>query len=347
MTAANSLFLFFLNLSFAFLMIFIITACFFVNFPPVIQADSMIKVGSIVKGRQIYSYQQLEEDISILSRVHPDFIQSKIIGSSVAGKNIYAVKLGKGEKEILLNAAHHAYEHMTSNLLMKMIDRYAAAYLNNEKFADYPVKLILDRISIWFVPMINPDGVELVQNGNCGIYNQQVLTKINNYNNCFRAWKANIRGVDLNRQYPVLWESIINNPGKPAPAGYKGAAPLTEPEALALYNFTNSRNFETAISYHSSGRVIFTRLGHGRYTAKLANRISKATGYQIIDLTFNSSGGGFSDWFIITKKRPALTVEISPFVGPRPIPLKYWNEVWQRNKAVGLIAAVEVLSWFP
>jgi g-D-glutamyl-meso-diaminopimelate peptidase len=352
MAAENGVFPIFLSLSFALFIILIAAAYFFLNYPlevraESIQTESMEKVGPIVNGKQIYSYEQMEKDISILSKSYPSIIQSQIIGSSVAGKNIYAVKLGKGEKEIFLSGTHHAYEHMTTNVLMKMIDLYAGAYVDDEKIADYSVKTVLDKISIWFVPMVNPDGVDLVQKGNCGICNQEFVAEINQYNTDFTSWKANIRGVDLNRQYPVLWKSIINNPGKPAPADYKGIAPLTEPEALALYNFTNSRNFEASISYHSSGNTIFTRLGNDRHTAKLASLVSKATGYQIIDLTSNLSGGGFSDWFILIKKRPALTMEISPFLGPRPVPLKNWDEIWKRNKAVGIIAAGEVLSWFP
>ena len=145
MAAAKILFLV-LNLSFTLLMIFIIAAYFLINFSPLIQADIMIRTGSIVKGKQIYSYEQLEEDISILSSSHPDFIKSKIIGSSVAGKNIYAIKLGKGEKEILLNGAHHAYEHMTTNLLMKMIDKYDCTVVNNKvKDAVKDVNRILRR----------------------------------------------------------------------------------------------------------------------------------------------------------------------------------------------------------
>lgn len=195
--------------------------------------------------------------------------------------------------------------------------------------------------------MVNPDGVDLVQKGNCGDCDQEAVDKINNYNNDFKSWKANIRGIDLNRQYPALWKNIINNPDQPAPADYKGIAPLTEPEAVALFDFINSRNFAASISYHSSGNTIFTRLGDNPYTSKLAALVSNVTGYQIIDLTSNKSGGGFSDWFTLTKKKPALTMEISPFLGPRPVPLKNWDDIWKRNKAVGIIVAGEVISWFP
>lgn len=347
MATKNKLFSDFLKLFFVLLIILIIVVYISFNFSLSNQAENKEKVGSIVNGGQIYSYEQMEKDISILSENYSSLIESKIIGSSVSGKNIYAVKLGKGEKEILVNGAHHAYEHMTTNVLMKMIDTYAAAYLNNEKILDYSLKKVLDKISIWFVPMVNPDGVVLVQEDNSGAYNSEIVEKINKDNNDFKSWKANIRGVDLNRQYPALWEDIKDNPGQPAPADYKGKNPLTEPESLALYNFANSRNFEASIAYHSSGNVIFTRFGHNKYTPKLASLISDATGYQIIDLTSKPrGGGGFSDWFILIKNKPALTIEISPFVGPRPVPLKNWSDIWEKNKAVGLIVAAEVLNWF-
>ena len=58
---------------------------------------------------------------------------------------------------------------MTTNVLMEMIDTYTESYRKKSTFAGYNVKSTLDKTSIWFVPMMNPDGVTLVQKGLNGV----------------------------------------------------------------------------------------------------------------------------------------------------------------------------------
>ena len=62
------------------------------------------------------------------------------------------------------------------------------------------------------------------------------LLRINSGSTDFSNWKANIRGVDLNNQYPANWEieKERKEPKSPAPRDYPGDAPLTEPEAEAM-----------------------------------------------------------------------------------------------------------------
>ena len=44
---------------------------------------------------------------------------------------------------------------------------------------------------------------------------------------------------------------------KPAPRDFVGEGPLTEPEALALYNFTLIHDFRLILAYHTQGEVIY------------------------------------------------------------------------------------------
>ncbi|MDE5414009.1 peptidoglycan-binding protein [Alkalihalobacterium chitinilyticum] len=299
------------------------------------------KVKAIVDGSKNYGYSQMQKDIDLLTFFYPGLIETRVIGKSVDGRNIYAIKLGHGKKEVFFNGSHHAREHMTTNVLMKMIDEYARAYVGHTTIGSYNVRTVLNDVSIWFVPMVNPDGVMLVQQGARAAKNPSQVVLYNRGSHNFAGWKANIRGVDLNRQYPALWNTITNDPGRPSASNYKGKAPLTEPEAKALYDFTKSRKFMTAISYHSSGEVIFTRFNQEPHSRKLAFGVSRITGYQPIDLQRSQSGGGFTDWFILQQKKPALTPEISPHVGPRPVPLANWNKIWRENRTVGLYIADE------
>ena len=68
--------------------------------------------------------------------------------------------------------------------------------------------------------------------------------------------------MDLNLQFPAGWEKAreikyAQGYNKPAPRDFVGEGPLTEPEALALYNFTLQHNFRLILAYHTQGEVIY------------------------------------------------------------------------------------------
>ncbi|MDC3416207.1 M14 family metallopeptidase [Aquibacillus salsiterrae] len=300
----------------------------------------------IVNPKQLYGYEQLQKDLAKLETTYQGLLSTQIIGKSVDHRNIYAVKLGNGKSEIFLNGAHHAREWLTTSLLMNMIDVYCKAYVEEESIGEFDVRNILDNTTIWFVPMVNPDGVELVQKGHENAKNPEFLLELNDGQRDFSSWKANIRGVDLNRQYPADWGNIADDVGQPAPMMFKGNSPLSEPETKAVYEFTLAHDFKLAVAYHSSGEELFWKYnatGQLLKTArKLADKIVEKTGYDLVFPGDNPSGGGYTDWFIDSLKRPAFTPEISPLVGPRPVPLSNYDKIWQDNKEIGLLLAAEI-----
>ncbi|WP_277678616.1 M14 family metallopeptidase [Gracilibacillus dipsosauri] len=295
-------------------------------------------MGAIVDPRKIYTFEQMKVDIDCLCIKYP-YLAKEIIGYSVEKRELFAIKLGTGSKNVLLNGAHHAREWLTTALLMNMIEYYCELV---QLKADF--RKLLQDVSIWFIPMVNPDGVTLVQTGS----NLPFLRTLNNESDDFRAWKANIRGVDLNRQYPVDWESIDDQMKKPAPAMYKGAQPLSEPEVKALYQFVLEKDFCNAACYHSSGEEIFWKYkitGELLNQAKgLANDLAELTGYQLVEPDGEPSGGGFTDWFLMQMERPSFTIEIAPYIGPRPVPITYFDQIWEQNKEVGIFLAEACLG---
>lgn len=105
--------------------------------------------------------------------------------------------------------------------------------------------------------MVNPDGVELVLNGISPDHPYQAnLLEWNGEQPDFSNWKANIRGVDLNDQFPAHWEEEAERRGQlgPGPRDYGGETPLSEPEAAALARFTECHPFELVVALHTQGR---------------------------------------------------------------------------------------------
>ena len=302
----------------------------------------------IVNTKINYTYQQLTNDLASLQKKYSELLKLETIGESVDGRSIYAIKLGEGEQEILINGAHHAREWLTTTLLMDMIETYCSVVSKDQYIGKYDVKEILKQVTIWFIPMVNPDGVTLVQEGAEIFSNKDDLYEWNENQLEFTAWKANIRGIDLNRQYPADWEQIQGDPGHPTSMNFKGNKPLSEPEVQAVYDFVEKHDIKLSVAYHSSGEEIFWKYkSEGElkgFARKLADILSDKTGYQLIYPSENPSGGGFTDWFISYYKRPSFTIEIAPLVGPRPVPLYYYEKIWHENKEVPLELAVQLFN---
>ncbi|PLR90767.1 M14 family zinc carboxypeptidase [Bacillus sp. T33-2] len=310
--------------------------------------QSGVWLPEIVNPNQVYTYETMAADIALLQQNYPYLIKTEVIGNSVDGRNIYAVKVGNGQKEITINGSHHAREHMTTNLLMEMIEQYAKSYADGTSFSGYDTTSLLNNVSIWFVPMVNPDGVSLVQKGHASAKNPQYVLQLNNYSTDFSSWKANIRGVDLNRQYPADWANISGNTGRPSSQNFKGYSPLSEPEAIALYNFTRAHNFKTAVAYHSSGQILYWYFNQDSSVYNrdynLALKYGALTGYSLVNPTSSPSGGGYTDWFIQDMRQPGFTPEISPYTYNKPVPLSNYASIWEQNKAAGLMLALDAMA---
>ena len=303
---------------------------------------------NIVDPSATYTYEVLTKDIVELAEKYPDLIEYKSIGQTLYGREIWAVGLGWGRSTVFFNGSHHAREWLTTTLNMYMIEQYAKAYSEGRKFEGYDVRDILGKTKIWFVPMVNPDGVTLQQTGlrSFPASAHKALIAMNDGSRNFKRWKANAQGVDPNRQYDANWKKILNNYAHPHWMGHKGKAPMTAKENQAMLAFTYEIDPEIAVSYHSAGRILYWnfRTPKANYARdkRLADIFRSFTGYKLVSPSYNSSGGGgYTDWFIQKLGRPAFTPEIGIKKGETHLPISAFSEEWRRNKKVGLWIAQE------
>lgn len=153
--------------------------------------------------------------------------------------------------------------------------------------------------------------------------------------------------MDLNLQFPANWEQakkIKYSKGftKPSPRDFVGYAPLTEPEALAVYNFTLSHNFSLILAYHTQGEVIYWQyLDYLPYNSyNIGKQFSDSSGYLLETTPYESSFAGFKDWFIQNYNKPGYTIEAG--IGVSPLPISQLDSIYHDN--IGILVLGAVLS---
>ncbi|MCA0171069.1 M14 family metallopeptidase [Bacillus sp. RAR_GA_16] len=283
---------------------------------------------SLINPNQSYDYGTLVNDIRKILGVYP-FIKQGLIGETVMGKPIPELVVGTGEKKVHMNGSFHANEWLTTSLIMKFVDDYARELTSSQQLSGVYLPTLYESTSLSLVPMVNPDGVDLVINGLPEEEPYRSLAnEINNGSDQFSRWKANIRGVDLNNQYPAKWDiEAERKPKKPSPRNYPGKAPLTEPEAIAIADLTKRKNFDRALAFHSQGEVIFWGFEglEPPESEILVTEFSRLSGY--IPIRNVDSFAGYKDWFIQDFRKPGFTVEIGK--GENPLPVSQFNQIYQ------------------
>ena len=293
-----------------------------------------------------YTYEVMQRDIEGL-RVRYPFIDVGSAGKSVLGKELYYLKLGNGPNQVFYNGSHHALEWITTPLLMKFTENFAKAYAQQSNIRGYNVRDIWAQSTIYIMPMVNPDGVNLVLNGlqpGNPYYND--LLRWNTTGQPFsQVWQANIRGVDLNHNYNALWEryKIIaaeqgyDNPG---PTRYPGTSPESEPESKAVADFTRTHNFRLVLAYHTQGEVIYWNFENMAppVARRIGEMFANVSGYALDETYGLSSYSGYKDWFIQQYRRPGYTVEAGS--GTNPLPITQFDRIYNDNEELLLLAAV-------
>ena len=271
------------------------------------------------------------------------FLSAGRVGVSVMGREMAAVSVGEGDRQVFYNAAHHANEWITSTLTMTFLERYCAAIADGGSIAGVPAADLFRRTTLFLLPLVNPDGVDLVTGA---------LPKTDSYYRGAEAmseyypsipfpegWKANISGVDLNLQYPAGWEEaqrIKYAAGytRPGPRDYVGTAPLTEPESRAVYAFTRESDFRLTLSYHTQGGVIYFRYLNfdPPRSEEIALAFSGVSGYEAETTPYESGFAGYKDWFIQTYNLPGYTIEAG--FGQSPLPLTQFPSIYRDNEGI-------------
>ena len=277
------------------------------------------------------------------------FVRREEYGKSVAGRALTSLSVGEGEIRVHFGAAIHANEWITSLLLFRFLEEYALAILSDDRIAGVPARTLFQRTRLVLTPLENPDGCDLVTGAfpPGDLYQTAVRIAARYPSVAFPAgWKANIRGVDLNLQFPAGWEEARRIKfalgfTAPAPRDYVGRAPLSAPEAAALASLTEKEGFARILSFHTQGGVIYWEYGakEPEGARELGEKLSRASGYPLAEPPLVSSYAGYKDWFIEKFERPGYTFEAGN--GSNPLPLSAFPDLYDRIKPALVTALSE------
>lgn len=270
-------------------------------------------------------------------------ISLSTIGETAYGRPVQLVRIGRGPRKVLYTAAHHANEWLTATVMLTFLEELARQGAEDGSIGGVRARELLENTTLYMVPMVNPDGVDLVT---CAIgpgdpqYEKAREIAMHYPSIPFPwGWKANLMGVDLNLNYPALWEKakqIKFSQGytAPAPRDYVGMAPLDQPETKALANLTRRLNPDLVLAYHSQGEVIYWKfLDQEVPGAKaLGEEFARLSGYSLEDTPYASSFAGFKDWFIQDFRKPGYTIEVGK--GTNPLPVSQFPVIFRDNLGI-------------
>ena len=193
-----------------------------------------------------HTKEEVHAEILALAASYPAIVRVDTLGQSMEdGLDIWGVKLsdnvGTNEDEpvVLYNGIHHAEEVMGLEVIMWMLDEMTAAYGVNDTVTQW-----IDDLEIWFIPILNPEGHEIVTSEIDSIWRKNKFD--NNGNGVF---DLDYDGVDLNHNYDFNWAE--GGSDNPASEYYRGPSAGSESETQLMCDFCLEHKPLFSLNYHS------------------------------------------------------------------------------------------------
>ncbi|MEO6594188.1 MAG: M14 family zinc carboxypeptidase [Planctomycetota bacterium] len=215
-----------------------------------VELERAVANGEDVPDPGYYTVAEIEAAIDAQVALYPGLAQkvdlSALPGGVLTheGRSIFALKVSdnvgvnEDEPAIVLAAQHHARELNAPHMVIGAMQRVLAAYASNPT-----LQAVVDGYEIYFVPMVNPDGVNFVWTAND-------LWRKNRRNN-----GGGVFGVDNNRNYPFLW-SICGSSATTSNDTYRGPSAGSEPETMVMRNLIARLRPEVYLDFHSYGQDV-------------------------------------------------------------------------------------------
>jgi len=293
----------------------------------------------------VMDYDALSLRVNALGERY-EFLNLGTLGNSLLGRSIPLLSVGAGSKKVLYVATHHGMEWITSILLLRFIQDFCASCDRHASVCGILPSWLLEKYTLYFVPMLNPDGVEYQIHGlqsDNPLYDR--VLQMNNGDADFSNWQANARGVDLNHNYDAGFSEYKRMEAElgienGSPTKYSGESPESEPETAALCQLIRlCMPMSGVLTLHTQGEEIFYQSNgqSPKVSSKIAKCMANSCGYRLSRTTGSASFGGLTDWCVQELNLPSFTLECGR--GKNPLPYTQASEIYCRLR--------ELLFLFP
>ena len=234
-------------------------------------------IENLTASKDIVGYHTYDEALAYLQQIANDYpeictltdiadshgkeyFNSGVIGYEDYQHDIWLLKISdnvndnEDEPGVYLMGAHHSREPISTEVVLGIIEHLTSNYGNDDA-----ITAMVDNSEIYIVPMVNPDGHEVVLNQLNTWWRKSVAD--NNNDGQFSYTSDGPDGVDPNRNYGWNW-SGDGSSSNPASETYHGPSVFSEPGVAAMRDLMAAHHFTTGISYHSYSELVLYPYGY-------------------------------------------------------------------------------------
>jgi carboxypeptidase T len=200
------------------------------------------------KDADFHNYTEVVDKLKSLNAAHSDITELIDIGGTVEDRRVWAVRVsGQLDQQgtlpgIVFMGGHHSREHLSVDTPLRQLERILVEY----KQGNERIRNLVNSRDIYFIPAVNPDGLEFDIAD--GTYKAWRKNRAKNQNGTF--------GVDLNRNYGFGW-GTGGSSTNPSSDTFMGPKPFSEPETQNIKAFIEARpHINIVLSYHTFSELI-------------------------------------------------------------------------------------------
>ena len=214
------------------------------------------------KDSRYHNYPEMVDEIMAAQAAYPDLVAGLVDRQELQGSrhlDRQGVRqrrpIDEAEPEVLIDALHHAREHLTTEQAL-----YLLKVLTQDYATDSEVKRLVDSREIWIVFALNPDGMQYDLTGNP-----------------YREWRKNRQpnagsieasGPTSTGTTTTPGAAAGGSSGSPGSLTYRGRKPFSAPETQAMRDFVRSRvvdgrqQIRLHLTLHTNGQLVLWPYGH-------------------------------------------------------------------------------------
>lgn len=271
-----------------------------------------MKIASLKAKGSYPTPEEIEKELKSVTAKYPDISRMFSIGKSVKGRDLWVIKLSNNVEidddrpEFKYIANMHGDEIVGREMMVKLIKDLLMNYGKDPQITN-----LLDRVQIYIMPSMNPDGASTSSRGNA-------------------------KYIDLNRDFPDFStaDNMDNTDGR-------------QPETKAVMDWQKTRKFVLSANFHGGAEVVnypwdtkAEKFPNEALVKELCLEYAGLTPYISSSTAFKNGitngyawyevNGGMQDWSIFYRKDLQITVEVSNTKWPDYSRVDYY---YQQNKA--------------